>query len=340
MKVLVTGNAGFIGYHTAKRLLERGDTVIGLDVVDDYYDPALKEARLRELEQTARQTNAGYAFHRINLADLESVSECFSEHKPDRVINLAAQAGVRYSLENPHVYAEANLTGFTNILELCRHFEVEHLTYASTSSVYGANRNLPYRENGGADHPIQFYAATKRANELMAHAYSHLFNLPTTGLRFFTVYGPWGRPDMAVYKFTKNIFEEKPITVFNHGNHMRDFTYIDDLVEGIVRINDNAAEPDNRWDAASPDPSISNVPYRIYNIGNGVPVPLIEYIEAIEEAVGKEAIKELLPLQPGDVQDTEADVQALDNAIGYKPSTPVRDGVRRFVDWYREYHNL
>lgn len=340
MKVLVTGNAGFIGYHTAKRLLERGDTVIGLDLVDDYYDPALKEARLRELEHTARQTNAGYAFHRTNLADLKSVSECFSEHKPDRVINLAAQAGVRYSLENPHVYAEANLTGFTNILELCRHHEVEHLTYASTSSVYGANRNLPYRENGGADHPIQFYAATKRANELMAHAYSHLFNLPTTGLRFFTVYGPWGRPDMAVYKFTKNIFEEKPITVFNHGNHMRDFTYIDDLVEGIVRVNDKAAEPNPEWDAEAPDVSTSDAPYRIYNIGNGKPVPLSEYIEAIEEAIGKKAIKELLPLQPGDVQDTEADVKALDTAIGYKPSTPVREGVRHFVDWYREYHNL
>ncbi|GLK69721.1 NAD-dependent epimerase [Hansschlegelia plantiphila] len=338
MKVLVTGAAGFIGFHTAKRLMERGDAVIGFDVVNDYYDVGVKEARLRILDETARKSNAGYSFVRDNLADREAVEATFREHRPDRVINLAAQAGVRYSIENPHAYVESNIVAFTNLLEACRRFEVEHLTYASTSSVYGANTSMPFSERDGVDHPLQFYAATKRANELMAHSYSHLFRLPTTGLRFFTVYGPWGRPDMALFLFTRNILAGKPIRVFNHGNHTRDFTYVDDIVEGVIRTSDQAAAPDPSWDAAKPDPDRSNAPFRLYNIGNSSPVMLTEYIEAIEQAVGKTAIRELLPLQPGDVPDTYADVTALVDAVGYKPATPVREGVARFVEWYRGYY--
>jgi UDP-glucuronate 4-epimerase len=338
MKVLVTGTAGFIGFHTAKRLMERGDTVVGIDMVNDYYDSQLKEARLAILENTARGSNAGYAFYRTNLADRDAVNDIFREHRPDRVINLAAQAGVRYSLENPHAYVESNLTGFTNILEACRHFEVGHLVYASTSSVYGANTSMPFSEHDGVDHPLQFYAATKRANELMAHSYSHLFKLPTTGLRFFTVYGPWGRPDMALFLFTRNILAGEPIKVFNHGNHTRDFTYVDDIVEGIVRVTDQAATPDPQWDPSEPDPCTSNAPFRVYNIGNNSPVKLTEYIEAIEEALGKKAIRELLPLQPGDVPDTFADVSELVRAVDYKPQTAVRDGVKAFVDWYLDYY--
>ncbi len=340
MKVLVTGTAGFIGFQTAMRLLERGDSVVGFDVVNDYYDVALKEKRLDLLAEKARGTNAGYSFIRANLADADAVRRAFDEHRPDRVINLAAQAGVRYSLENPHAYVESNITGFTNILEGCRHFEVQHLTYASTSSVYGANTAMPFSEHHGVDHPLQFYAATKRANELMAHAYSHLFKLPTTGLRFFTVYGPWGRPDMALFLFTRNILEGKPIPVFNHGNHTRDFTFVDDIVEGVVRVNDQAAEPDPDWDAADPDPATSNAPFRIYNIGNNAPVKLLDYIEAIEEALGMKAELDLLPLQPGDVPDTFADASELMKAVDYKPATPVREGVRRFVEWYRDYYGV
>ncbi|WP_075995616.1 NAD-dependent epimerase [Salaquimonas pukyongi] len=340
MKILVTGNAGFIGFHVAKRLMERGDTVIGIDVVNDYYDPEIKEARLRILDETARKTNSGYAFIRANLADGGAVDAAFSEYKPDRVINLAAQAGVRHSLSHPQDYVESNIVGFTNILEACRHHGVEHLTYASTSSVYGANTRMPFSEHMGVDHPLQFYAATKRANELMAHAYSHLFNLPTTGLRFFTVYGPWGRPDMALFLFTKNILEGTPIKVFNHGNHTRDFTYVDDIAEGVIRTNDKVASTNPDWSGADPDPATSNAPFRIFNIGNNSPVKLADYIEAIEEATGRKARKEMLPLQPGDVPDTFADVSELVGEVGYKPATEVKEGVARFVAWYRKYFDV
>ena len=337
MKILVTGSAGFIGFHAAKQLLERGDDVVGFDVVNNYYDPALKEARLKVLEETAASTGSPYRFVRANLADMRAVTDCFARHKFDRVIHLAAQAGVRYSLVNPQAYVESNVVGFTNILEACRHAGTPHLTYASTSSVYGANTTLPFSEHAGVDHPLQFYAATKRANELMAHAYGHLFRLPTTGLRFFTVYGPWGRPDMALFLFTRNILEGKPIAVFNHGNHTRDFTYVDDIVEGVIRASDDIAQPNPAWDSAHPDPASSNAPFRIFNIGNNDPVKLNAYIEAIEDAVGKKAIKEMLPLQPGDVNDTFADVSALVNAVGYRPSTPVKTGVTNFVSWYKSY---
>ena len=340
MKILVTGAAGFIGFSVAKKLLERGDEVVGFDVVNDYYDPALKEARLTVLEQTAQQVKGSFTFIRANLADKVIVDQCFQDHQFDRVIHLAAQAGVRYSLENPLAYVESNLIGFTNIIEACRYNKTPHLTYASTSSVYGANTTMPFSEKHGVNHPVQFYAATKRANELMAHSYSHLFGLPTTGLRFFTVYGPWGRPDMALFKFTKNIIEGKSIPVFNHGNHSRDFTFISDIVEGVIRTSDQIAQPDPNWDSKNPDPSTSYAPFRIFNIGNNNPVKLIEYIQAIEKSVGKEAILDLLPLQPGDVPDTFADSTALEKAVGYKPSVSVEDGVQQFVDWYRNFYKV
>jgi UDP-glucuronate 4-epimerase len=340
MRVLVTGNAGFIGFHTAARLLQRGDSVVGVDVVNDYYSPEIKESRLEVLEQTALQSPGDYRFHRLNLADPAAVKRCFSDGPFDRVIHLAAQAGVRYSLENPHAYVESNIVAFTNILEACRHAKVDHLTYASTSSVYGANTNMPFSEHRGADHPLQFYAATKRANELMAHSYSHLFRLPTSGLRFFTVYGPWGRPDMALFLFTKNILAGEPIKLFNNGQHIRDFTYVDDIVEGVIRVSDNIAQPDPDWDSDNPDPSTSNAPFRILNIGNSTPIHLTEYVEAIEEALGKKAIRELLPLQPGDVPNTSADVSSLIKAVGYQPSIPVREGVARFINWYRDYFKV
>ncbi|MAY25784.1 MAG: capsular biosynthesis protein CpsI [Polycyclovorans sp.] len=338
MKILVTGHAGFIGFHTAQQLLRRGDAVVGLDVVNDYYDPTLKEARLQELQRTADQTGSAYHSIRANLADRAAVEQCFAQHRFDRVIHLAAQAGVRYSLENPHAYVESNLIGFTHIIEACRHANTPHLTYASTSSVYGANTQMPFSEHMATVHPLQFYAATKRANELMAHSYSHLFRLPTTGLRFFTVYGPWGRPDMALFQFTKNILEGKPIQVFNNGNHSRDFTYVDDIVEGVIRASDQIATPNPAWDSKNPDPATSNAPWRLFNIGNNSPVNLIEYINAIEQVLGKQAIKELLPLQPGDVPDTYADASRLQQAVGYKPATPVTQGVAAFIDWYREYY--
>jgi len=338
MKILVTGAAGFIGYHTARRLIGRGDEVVGVDSVNAYYDPRLKEARLSELDEHARRINGAWTFVRGDLANHETVTRCFAGHRFDRVIHLAAQAGVRHSIENPHDYVQSNLVAFTNLLEACRHADLPHLTYASTSSVYGANTSLPFSEHSGADHPLQFYAATKRANELMAHAYSHLFRLPTTGLRFFTVYGPWGRPDMALFIFTRNIVDGRPIQVFNHGRHTRDFTYVDDIVEGVIRASDQIATPNSQWSGDHPDPATSSAPFRIFNIGNSKPVMLSAYIEALEEALGKKAIQEFLPLQPGDVPDTYADVSELEKAVGYRPNTPVVEGVRRFTEWYRAYY--
>lgn len=340
MKILVTGNAGFIGFHVAKRLLERGDSLLGIDVVNDYYDPTIKEARLKILEETAARTGSTYGFVRKDLADQQTVSDAFREFAPERVIHLAAQAGVRYSLENPHAYVQSNLVAFTNVLEACRHYQVQHLTYASTSSVYGANTKMPFSEQESVNHPLQFYAATKKANELMAHSYSHLFALPTTGLRFFTVYGPWGRPDMALFLFTKATLAGEPIQVFNYGNHTRDFTYIEDIVEGVIRASDDVVRPNPQWDSDKPDPATSNAPYRIFNIGNNDPVHLSEYIHAIEEALDRKVTMQLLPLQPGDVPATYADCSALEKAVGYKPATPVRQGVASFVDWYREFYNV
>ena len=339
MKYLITGAAGFIGFHVATTLLQRGHLVVGFDVVNDYYDTGIKKARLKLLEQEAAKGSGDFTLIRANLADRHAVEQCFADHSFDRVIHLAAQAGVRYSLENPHAYVESNIVAFTNIIEACRYAKTPHLTYASTSSVYGANTNMPFSEHRGVDHPLQFYAATKRANELMAHAYSHLYRLPTTGLRFFTVYGPWGRPDMALFLFTKNILAGEPIKVFNHGNHTRDFTYVTDIAEGVIRASDDIAQPNPNWDSNNPDPATSNAPYRIFNIGNNNPVKLTEYIESIEAATGKKAIKELLPLQPGDVPDTFADVSELVTQLGYKPATAVELGVANFVAWYREYYN-
>ncbi len=335
MKVLVTGAAGFIGYHLSQYLLGRGDEVVGIDNLNDYYDVSLKQARLSRL-----QNQSGFAFEQVAIEDRSAMERVFSEYKPERVVNLAAQAGVRYSLENPHAYIDSNLVGFTNILEGCRHHGVEHLVYASSSSVYGANTNMPFSVHHNVDHPVSLYAATKKANELMAHTYSHLYQLPTTGLRFFTVYGPWGRPDMALFLFTKAILEGKPIKVFNYGKHRRDFTYIDDIVEGVVRTLDNIALPNEQWDSDKPDSATSKAPYRIYNIGSNAPVELLRYIEVLEECLGKKAEKELLPLQPGDVPDTYADVEALVSDVGYKPSTPVEVGVERFVKWYRGFYNV
>jgi len=338
LKVLVTGNAGFIGFHVAKKLIERGDDVVGFDVVNDYYDPSLKEARLRLLGDVAGRQTGSYIFIRSNLANRAAVDECFSDHNFDRVIHLAAQAGVRYSIENPHSYVESNLIGFTNILEACRHSDIAHLTYASTSSVYGANTSMPFSEHDAADHPLQFYAATKRANELMAHSYSHLFKLPTTGLRFFTVYGPWGRPDMALFKFTKNILEGLPIPVFNNGNHTRDFTFVDDIAEGVVRASDRIAQPNPQWSGRMPDPATSSAPFRIYNIGSNSPVTLSTYIKVIEEALGRKAIIEMLPPQPGDLLDTYADVSDFESTLEYRPLTLVQQGVREFVEWYINFY--
>ncbi|BCH03287.1 NAD-dependent epimerase [Mesorhizobium loti] len=337
MKVLVTGAAGFIGYHVARRLLERGDEVVGIDSVNDYYDTRIKQARLRLLAEASQRTNAGYHFIHGNLANSEIVDGCFAAHGFDRVIHLAAQAGVRYSLENPRAYVESNIVAFTNMLEACRNAGIAHLTYASTSSVYGANTDMPFSEHRPADHPLQFYAATKRANELMAHSYSHLFGLPTTGLRFFTVYGPWGRPDMALFLFTRSILAGEPIKLFNNGNHTRDFTYIDDIAEGVIRTSDSPAAGNPAWDSGHPDPATSSAPWRIFNIGNNNPVRLTAYVEALESALGRKAVIELLPLQAGDVPDTFADTSALQEAVGYRPGTSVADGVGRFVEWYQAY---
>lgn len=340
MKILVTGAAGFIGFHTTSRLLERGDEVVGFDSVNDYYDVDIKERRLEQLNNIAQETGSSFHFIRDNLANQAAVNACFEEHTFDRVIHLAAQAGVRYSIENPHSYVESNIIAFTNVLEACRYAQTPHLTYASTSSVYGANTRMPFSEHDGANHPLQFYAATKKANEMMAHSYSHLFDLPTTGLRFFTVYGPWGRPDMALFKFTKSILADEPITVFNHGNHTRDFTYVADIVEGVIRASDQVAEPNDDWNSDDPDPATSNAPYRLFNIGNNNPVKLSAYIEALEEALDMPAKQDLLPLQPGDVPDTYADSSELKRAVDYQPATPVKEGVANFVAWYRDYYQV
>lgn len=333
MKILVTGTAGFIGSHLAHVLLARGDEVIGVDNVNDYYDVNLKEARLARLKAIPGFTEA-----RIGLEDKDSIYQLFATHKPQRVVNLAAQAGVRYSLVNPQAYIDANLVGFCNILEACRHNQVEHLVYASSSSVYGANTSMPFSVHDNVDHPVSLYAASKKANELMAHTYSHLFRLPTTGLRFFTVYGPWGRPDMALFLFTKSILEGKPIDVFNYGQHKRDFTYIDDIVEGVVRTLDHVAEPNPHWSGDNPDSATSKAPYRLYNIGNNQPVELMRFIEVLEENLGKRAEKNFLPMQQGDVPATYADVEALTKDVGYAPKTPIEEGIARFVTWYKDYY--
>jgi UDP-glucuronate 4-epimerase len=335
MKVLVTGAAGFIGSFVSHRLLARGDEVVGLDNLNNYYDPALKEARLARLAP-----QPGFRFTKVDLADGPGMAALFRAERFDRVVHLGAQAGVRYSLENPQSYVDSNITGTLNVLEGCRHNGVQHLVYASTSSVYGANTSMPFSVHQPATHPLSFYAATKRANELMAHNYAALFRLPVTGLRFFTVYGPWGRPDMALFLFTKNILEGKPINVFNNGHHKRDFTYVEDIAEGVVRALDRVATPDPAWNSNNPDPATSSAPYRVYNIGNNRPVELSHYIETLEQCLGRTAERNLLPLQPGDVPDTFADVEDLVRDVGYRPATTVEQGVKAFVDWYRSYYKV
>ena len=335
MKILVTGAAGFIGSFTTKQLLERGDTVVGVDNFNDYYDVSLKEARAATLDPHEQ-----FRMIRADIADRGAMEKLFADEKFDKVVHLAAQAGVRYSIENPHSYIESNIVGTMNMLEGCRHHGVQHLVYASSSSVYGANTTMPFSIHQNVDHPLALYGATKKANELMAHTYSNLYDLPTTGLRFFTVYGPFGRPDMALFMFTKNIIEGKPIDVFNYGRHRRDFTYVADIVEGVIRTMDHTAEPNVDWDAANPDPGTSRAPYRIYNIGNQQPVELMRYIEVIEECVGRTAEKNMLPLQPGDVPDTFADTEDLAKDVGYQPSTSIETGVRNFIDWYVDYYGI
>jgi UDP-glucuronate 4-epimerase len=335
VKVLLTGAAGFIGMHVAQILLARGDSVVGIDNLNDYYDPRLKHDRLARLTP-----HAGFRFVKLDVADRSGIEKLFADEKFERVVHLAAQAGVRYSLVNPHAYIDSNVVGFTNILEGCRHQQVQHLAFASSSSVYGGNTAMPFSEHHNIDHPVSLYAATKKANELMAHTYSHLFKLPTTGLRFFTVYGPWGRPDMALFLFTKAILEGRTIDVYNHGQMVRDFTYIDDIAEGVVRVLDRPATADPSFDAAAPDPARSNAPYRVFNIGNSAPVKLMDFIEAIEAAVGRTAQKNFLPLQDGDVPATFADVSELTAWTGFTPGMPVRDGVSHFVHWYRDYHKV
>lgn len=333
--LLVTGAAGFIGYHVSRRLLERGERVVGLDNLNEYYDPKLKEARLAQL----RRFHA-FTFAHADVADTDSMQELFAQSPPRRVIHLAAQAGVRYSLVNPYAYIDSNIVGFQNILEGCRHNKVEHLVFASSSSVYGANTRQPFSEHDGVDHPLSLYGATKIANELMAHSYAHLYRLPVTGLRFFTVYGPWGRPDMALFKFTRGILAGEPIPVYNEGRMIRDFTYIDDIVEGVVRILDVIPTPNAEWTSDKPDPATSNAPYRIYNIGNNRPVELLHFISVLERALGKKAQLDLLPMQPGDVPSTMADVSDLERATGFRPQTAIEEGVARFVEWYREYYRV
>lgn len=334
MKYLITGAAGFIGFHVSQRLLEAGHQVVGIDNLNDYYDVSLKQARLDLLVQP------GFHFHKVDLADRENMASLFANEHFDRVIHLAAQAGVRYSIENPHAYADSNLTGVLNVLEGCRHNHVKHLLYASSSSVYGLNRKMPFSTDDSVDHPVSLYAATKKANELMAHTYSHLYGLPTTGLRFFTVYGPWGRPDMALFKFTKAMLEGKSIDVYNFGKMKRDFTYIDDIAEAIVRLQNVIPQTDAQWTVETGTPAASIAPYRVYNIGNSAPVELMDYIKALEEALGIEATKNMMPLQSGDVLETSADTKALYDVIGFKPETTVKDGVKNFVDWYREFYKV
>ena len=333
MKILVTGAAGFIGFHTVQRLLAKGYEVVGLDNLNEYYDVTLKQARLAQL-----QKQPSFRFVKIDVADNAAMAQLFATERFPRVVHLAAQAGVRYSLQDPHAYVRSNVTGTLNVLEGCRHHGAEHLVYASTSSVYGANTNMPFSVHNIADHPLSLYASTKRANELMAHNYSSLFKLPTTGLRFFTVYGPWGRPDMALFMFTHNILEGKPIDVFNNGHHRRDFTFVDDIAEGVVRASEHIAQADPNWNSKSPDPASSNAPFRLYNIGNNQPVQLMRYIEVLEECLGRKATKNFLPLQLGDVPETFADIDDLVRDVGYRPATPIEVGVRRFVDWFCEYY--
>jgi UDP-glucuronate 4-epimerase len=334
-KVLVTGAAGFIGFHLSKRLLAQGDHVVGLDILNDYYDVNLKKDRLRQLTD-----HENFSFVKLDLADRDGMAQLFAKEKFNRVMNLAAQAGVRYSLENPLAYADSNLLGFVNILEGCRQNKVEHLVFASSSSVYGANTKMPFSVHQNVDHPVSIYAASKKANELMAHSYAHLYDLPCTGLRFFTVYGPWGRPDMALFLFTKAILEDRPIDVFNYGKMKRDFTYIDDIVEGVVRVLENTASPNENWSSDNPDSATSYAPYRLYNIGNSQTVDLMAYIEAIENTLGKKAEKNLLPMQAGDVPATFADVDALVKDVGFKPSTTIEEGIGKFIDWYRDYYKV
>ncbi|HHJ09344.1 MAG TPA: NAD-dependent epimerase [Bacteroidetes bacterium] len=349
MKILVTGTAGFIGFHVAKQLLEKGEEVIGVDQINEYYDINLKYSRLRETGinpdnipwnhpvQSTSYTN--YRFYRMNLENRDVVMQLFEQEKPGRVIHLAAQAGVRYSLTHPDIYLDSNIHGFLSILEACRHYPVDHLVYASSSSVYGLNKSMPFSEHQPVDHPVSLYAATKKSNEMMAHTYSYLFDIPTTGLRFFTVYGPWGRPDMALFLFTKNILAEKPIDVYNYGNMERDFTYVDDIVNGVIAVSTLPPEPSEHWNAQNTDPSTSSAPYRILNIGNSKPVKLMDFIKALEQTLGKEAILNKMPIQPGDVPATWADTSALKHLTGYQPETPVEEGIQRFVTWYRRYYN-
>ncbi len=350
MKIMVTGTAGFIGYHLARKILERGDEVVGLDSINDYYTVELKYGRLEQTgiykgdikygQKVASDKFSGYSFIQLKLEDKKGLDKLFSEEKFDRVCNLAAQAGVRYSLQNPTAYIDSNIIGFINILEACRNNSIDHLVYASSSSVYGLNEAMPFSTHDNVDHPISMYAASKKSNELMAHTYSHLFGLPTTGLRFFTVYGPWGRPDMALFLFTKAILNDEPIQVFNEGNMRRDFTYIDDIVEGVIRVIDRIPNGNPDWTGKHPDPATSVAPFKVYNIGNSSPVNLMEFIEAIEEALGRKAQKEMLPMQPGDVPATWADTTDLENELDYKPNTPVKEGVRRFVEWYKSYFKV
>lgn len=339
MKVLVTGAAGFIGYHTCEKLLARGEEVVGLDNLNPYYDPELKRARLARLQDSNR-SRGRLSFHQIDVADAAATTRVFDREKPRRVIHLAAQVGVRYSIDNPHTYVDSNVTGFLNILEGCRRNRVEHLVYASTSSVYGANTRMPFTEHEPADHPLAIYGATKRANELMAHSYAHLFGLSCTGLRFFTVYGPWGRPDMALFLFTRKILAGEPIPVFNGGQHQRDFTFVEDIAEGVTRACDQPATGNPDWDSDHPDPASSAAPWRIYNIGNNQPIQLLDYIRVLEDCLGRKAEMKLLPLQAGDLPDTWASANELQQAIGYQPATPIEDGVRRFVAWYRDYYGM
>jgi len=335
MKILVTGAAGFIGYHVSKYLLGRGDNVVGIDNMSTYYDVSLKEGRLKQIEP-----EPGFRFYRIDIANRKDVEDIFDTEKPDRIVHLAAQAGVRYSLTNPYAYIDSNISGFMNILEACRHKGTEHLVFASSSSVYGANTKMPFSVSDNVDHPVSLYAATKKSNELMAHCYSHLYAIPVTGLRFFTVYGPWGRPDMSLFIFTRNILEGKPIDVFNHGHHKRDFTYIDDITEGVVRTLDRLPQPDGSWTGDNPAPGTSSAPYRLYNIGNHQPVELMRFIEILEDCLQMKAEKNFLPMQPGDVPETYADVDNLMRDTGFSPETPIDDGIRKFVEWYKEYYEV
>lgn len=335
MKILVTGAAGFIGFHTSKKLLDRGDNVVGIDNLNDYYDVTLKQDRLKQLTD-----HPNFEFQKLDLADRDGIEALFQAHQFDRVINLAAQAGVRYSIENPRTYIDSNIVGFLNILEGCRTTKVPHLSYASSSSVYGANVKQPFAESDNVDHPVSLYAASKKSNELMAHTYSNLFDLPTTGLRFFTVYGPWGRPDMALFKFTKGIIEDEAIDIYNYGEMYRDFTYIDDIVEGLVRITDQIPQKNKEWDGLTPDPASSFAPYKIYNIGNNAPVKLMDFVEAIEDCIGKKAKKNMMAIQPGDVPSTSADTTSLQADIGFKPCTGVKEGIKQFINWYKDYYQV